>query len=97
MSSLVRLELRKALANRWFIISLGLALTLALASAFISAEAALSWAALKDGGSQEYLVMSTQGSYGRTLLVGTDVAKEAFFLLAPLLALTPYALSLIHI
>lgn len=42
MSSLIRLELRKALANRWFFISLGLALALALASAFISAEATLS-------------------------------------------------------
>lgn len=94
MSSLIRLELRKALANRWFFISLGLALALALASAFISAEAALSWAALKDGGSQEYLVMTTQGSYGNSLFVGEDVAKEAFFLLAPLLALTPYAWSL---
>lgn len=42
MSSLIRLELRKALANRWFFISLGLALALVLASAFISAEATLS-------------------------------------------------------
>ena len=30
MSSLIKLELRKALANRWFFISLGLALALAI-------------------------------------------------------------------
>lgn len=94
MGRLINLELNKAIVNRWFIFSLLIASSLALASALIEADGALAWSALKDGGSQEYLVMTTQGAYGAWMLLGADVAREAFFFLCPLLAIMPYAWSL---
>lgn len=94
MRRLIRLEFSKAFRNKWYVIALLTAVGLGVASAIAGTMSAKAWLALKDGGSYEWIVLSTQGSYNNSLLLGSDVWREVFFLVLPLLVVIPYSCSL---
>ncbi len=94
MGRLLKLELNKAFGNAWFFVSLAICLVLAIAAAFTEAASASLALKLKDSGASEWIVLSTQGSYLKSLLLGTCLWREAFFLLLPLLVVIPYSCSL---
>lgn len=93
MRQLIRLELNKAFHTKWLVIALGIACALAAADAALNVAKVLQWLSIKDGGSHEWVVMSTLGSYTRWILLGASMAREIFFLLLPLLATLPFASS----
>lgn len=94
MNALMRLELNKALRNRWFVVALAVSCVLACASAVENSVMVCSEWARTDGVSREWAALSSGGSYGQCLLISVSAAREAFFLLLPLLATIPYATSL---
>ncbi len=94
MGRLLKLELNKAFGNVWFFVSLAICLALAIAAAFSEAASVSLVLDLKDSGASEWIVLSAQGSYRNSLLLGTCLWREAFFLLLPLLAVIPYSCSL---
>ncbi len=96
MRGLVRLEMSKALKNKWFYAALGIACALAVASAIACVADAEGYLALKRGGIYEWTVRSTKGCFGRSILLahGGDLWSEVFFLAMPLLVLLPNSCSL---
>lgn len=86
MRTLLALELDKVLRNKWFAMALLVTTSLAVASAIHGIVHADQWRCIKDGGAHEYIVVSTQGSYCKSLLLYSNLPREAFFQLVALLA-----------
>ncbi|WP_417118933.1 hypothetical protein [Olsenella phocaeensis] len=86
MRTLLALELNKVLRSKWFATALLVAVALAVASAVCGIASVREWESLKEGGVREYIVTSKRGSYGRSLLLHSNLPREAFFQLVALLA-----------
>lgn len=94
MSALIRLELRKALRNKWFAVALGIGVALALASALLILVPYLQGlqVPMKEG---LYISPSIQSSFCFWMNVELQTpTSPLFYRLAPLLAVIPFAWSL---
>lgn len=93
MIRLVRLELGKALYNKWFVIALTVASLLAVASAIEAISTVMVGSSLNPL-SKEWNGLSAMGAYGQWVFVSANMSCEIFFQVLPLFALVPYAMSL---
>ena len=93
VSRQILVELRKLLRSPAYIGCVGLALLLAIFSGVLGILGAEEWLTLKGIGGDEWIVLSIQGSYCRSLFLSQDLAAEVFFLLLPTLASASVSLS----
>lgn len=95
MIKLVRLELRKAFSNKWFLASLTIACSLSIASAVGAIVAAAQYESIGlEYFDQKYFRLSVLSCYKHW--IGVDSGQPAtglFYLLLPLLAAIPYSWS----
>lgn len=79
-------EFKKLFLSPSYVGCLLLSLAIATISAGLGARGAEEWLSLKEMGEDEWIVLSAQGSYCRSLFLSQDLAAEVFFLLLPTLA-----------
>lgn len=96
MSRLICLEVRKSLRNKWFYISISIAIVLAIASAFGCLQQDLRDRALYEAFLESHYYPFTTLSVFRywMMIDSSQAATDLFFMLLPLLALMPFSWSL---